>query len=128
MSSMALWACINALRKANSAAGCVGVPTGEQYAEARRALWRHLNPKRPWACPACRQELFRTDVLARHLSRCCPDLFPDQVTLPPRPVTFPSCPAHGFDWEQSGINAGVCACSPIWPAVPVVPQERPQCD
>lgn len=56
-------------------------PEGEEFPEARRALWRHLNPKQPWLCPGCQQRIFKIPVLSRHLQRCCPDLFPDQAVL-----------------------------------------------
>lgn len=54
---------------------------GEKYADARRALWRHLNPRRPWPCPGCQQDIYKLDVLSTHLRRCCPDLFSDLLPI-----------------------------------------------
>mmetsp|Transcript_20190 Transcript_20190/g.60902 ORF Transcript_20190/g.60902 Transcript_20190/m.60902 type:complete len:541 (-) Transcript_20190:7-1629(-) len=56
-------------------------PEGELYERERRALWRHLNSRDPWTCPACRQEMFQPKVFAKHLSSCCADLFDGQVTF-----------------------------------------------
>lgn len=54
-------------------------PPGETNADARRALWRVLNHKEPFACPACRQPIYKIDVLGRHLRACCPDLVSQQA-------------------------------------------------
>ncbi len=55
-------------------------PPGEENAQARRALWRVLNHKEPFACPACRQPIYKLDVLGRHLLGCCPDLMSQQAS------------------------------------------------
>ena len=40
-----------------------------------------LNHKEPYCCPACRQPIYKREVLGRHLRGCCPDLLSPQVCL-----------------------------------------------
>ena len=44
------------------------------------ALPQIQNHKEPYCCPACRQPIYKQEVLGRHLRGCCPDLLSAQVT------------------------------------------------
>jgi hypothetical protein len=44
-------------------------------------LLQVLNHKEPYCCPACRQPIYKLEVLGRHLRGCCPDLLSPQVRL-----------------------------------------------